>query len=93
MEAVWDFPASTLSAHSCMPSPPTRTSSPSPLHTSTPHLLPQPAPKLLGNALGHTHSGDSARLRASDLALACVAHFGQVLRGGKCGRFGQCGAE
>ena len=61
-----------------------------PPHT---HLLPQPAPKLLGNALGHTHSGDSARLRASDLALACVAHFGQVLRGGKCGRFGQCGAE
>eukprot|EP00962_Isochrysis_galbana_P059060 scaffold32443_cov79-Isochrysis_galbana.AAC.1 len=43
------------------------------------HLLPQPAPKLLRHALGNTHGGHAAGLRAGDDALGSEASFSHVL--------------
>ena len=43
-------------------------------------LLAEPAPKLLGDALGDAHRRDAARLRAAELAAGRVAGLGQVLR-------------
>eukprot|EP00955_Chlamydomonas_euryale_P012416 133672-Chlamydomonas_euryale.AAC.4 len=47
-------------------------------HTLIPHLLAQPAPKLLSDALCDAHRGDSARLRAPNLSAACVADLSQA---------------